>query len=182
MEIQHRADSFVCMKGGSERDTCRINSSQRTEVHTHCLAFEYFWEPLHQPKYSHLLLIKFLTAPHKTAELKHINTHTSTSLSLLVGSHSFQFSRCPRLKILVTPVGQRVIALMAEHCTLRQKTGVIFQNNTTRGERKNLRGGLESHESHLLCALQCLTLNFFAFYSHVTHTRPPPTLTACMPR
>lgn len=33
-------------------------------------------------------------------------------------------------------------------------------------------------KSHLLHVLECLTLNFLAFYSYVTHTLSPPTPTA----
>lgn len=71
------------------------------------------------------------------------------------------------------------MALMAEHWTLRQKAGVIFQNNTKKGpkrregERKNLKGGLEKS---LTPVLECLTLDFLCFVSIChPHTPPPHT-------
>lgn len=55
-----------------------------------------------------------------------------------------QGGRSPLLSI--SAGGQQIMALMAEYWTLRQKTGVIFQNNTKKGqreERENLKDGLE---------------------------------------
>ncbi len=68
------------------------------------------------------------------------------------------------------------MALMAEHWTPRQKARVMFQNKT-----KGLKGETERKisqralKSHLLHVLDCLPLNFFAFYPYVTHTLSPPT-------
>lgn len=134
-----------------------------------------------------------MTGPHKTHEfIKHTNTHAHGFLSFfLTGSRCFQFSRWPHLRIhtqryrspllSISVSGQRAMALMAEHWTLRQGAGVIFQNNTKKGQRKRegdrktSKGALESH---LLHVLECLTLSFFAFYSYVTHALSPPTPTA----
>lgn len=79
----------------------------------------------------------------------------------------------------ISACGQQVMALMAEHWTVRQKAGVIFQNNAKRnnGEEMEREASYQALKSHLLHVLERLTL-FSAFYSYVTRTLSPPTPTA----
>lgn len=78
----------------------------------------------------------------------------------------------------ISACGQQVMALMAEHWTVRQKAGVIFQNNAKRnnGEEMEREASYQALKSHLLHVLERLTL-FHAFYSYVTRTLSPPTPT-----
>lgn len=162
---------------------------------THCCILKYLWGPLNYwTPQTIFLFVPFNFWLVLTKLTNSYNTQTlvpTICLSSMTGSQCFHFSRWPHMNIhswlyrspllSISAGGQRIMALMVEHWTLRQKAGVIFQNNTKKGqmeEREREKASKEALKSHLLHVLECLTLDFLCFVSiYVTHTLSPPTPT-----
>lgn len=84
-----------------------------------------------------------------------------------------QLCRSPLLSI--SAFGQWVMALMLKTGQSDRKQGLSFKTMPKGPKGRASKGALKSH---LLHVLECRSLTFFAFYSYVTHTLPPPTPTA----
>lgn len=174
MEIYHIADSFICMKARSDRDTCRIILLRRIEVNLCTLTHFVLWGPVNSLIYTRIPL--FLCSNFWLVLTKRINwynTHAHTQLCPHSGNQCFHFSRWPcvniqtqqyRLSLLsISAGGQQVMALKAEHWTLWQKAGLSSKTTQTgpKGKERETNPQREHLKSHLLCVLKRLTLSFF---------------------